>query len=140
MRRRVTLLIYIVSANLFLYSSFNGQKRELEQYKKCEEILRNHGVHVIHKQNMHEKNIFIDHDVVWNGSLNALSFSGTTGEVMQRFCDKDIFEQFEKVLDLEHMIEPCTDLKQQKCPLCGGTMVAAESSDGGFYWACDQCD
>ena len=115
-------------------------KRELEQYKKCEEILRNHGVHVIHKQNMHEKNIFIDHDVVWNGSLNALSFSGTTGEVMQRFCDKDIFEQFEKVLDLEHMIEPCTDHKQQKCPLCGGTMVAAESSDGGFYWTCDQCD
>ena len=63
-------------------------KSELAQYQKCEKELRDIGVSVLHKKGMHEKLIFVDSNAVWIGSLNALSFTGLTGEVMQRHADR----------------------------------------------------
>ena len=111
-------------------------KTELAQYQKCEEELRNIGVSVLHKKGMHEKLIFVDSDAVWIGSLNALSFSGLTGEVMQRHADHDLTSEYEKLFDIEHICGAIENTYEQKCPICGGEMIVKESDEGGIYWQC----
>jgi ssDNA-binding Zn-finger/Zn-ribbon topoisomerase 1 len=111
-------------------------KTEFEHYKKCEEELRKIGINIIHKKGMHEKLIYVDDKAVWMGSLNALSFSGFTGEIMHRHCDEKLFTEYSKLLDIEHMIETVKNPIEQKCPICGNEMIAAESDSGGFYWTC----
>ena len=111
-------------------------KSELTQYLKCEEELHNIGVSVLHKKGMHEKLIFVDNDAVWIGSLNALSFSGLTGEVMQRHADRDLTDEYEKLFDIEHICDAVENTYEQKCPICGGEMIVKESDEGGIYWQC----
>lgn len=111
-------------------------KSELMQYKKCEKELRDIGVNVLHKKSMHEKLIFIDSNAVWIGSLNALSFTGRTGEVMQRHADGELTAEYEKLFDIEHICSAIENEYEQKCPICGNEMIAKESDGGGIYWQC----
>lgn len=111
-------------------------KSELTQYQKCEQELRNIGVSVLHKKGMHEKLIFVDSNAVWIGSLNALSFTGLTGEVMQRHEDKDLTAEYEKLFDIEHLCLAIENAYEQKCPICGSEMIVKESDEGGIYWQC----
>ena len=97
-------------------------KAELSQYEKCERELFDIGVSIIHKKGMHEKLIFVDDLAVWIGSLNALSFTGLTGEVMQRHMDKELAAEYEKLFGIEH--------------ICGAEMLVKESDSGGIYWDC----
>lgn len=115
-------------------------KTELEYYKKCENELHDLGINIIHKKGMHEKLVFVDDSVVWMGSLNALSFTGFTGEIMHRHCDKKIAEEYAKIFDIEHLIEVAQNAKEQICPICGSEMLVAESDSGGFYWTCENRD
>lgn len=111
-------------------------KSELTQYQKCEQELRNIGVSILHKKGMHEKLIFVDSNAVWIGSLNALSFTGLTGEVMQRHEDKDLTSEYEKLFDIEHLCLAIENEYEQKCPICGSEMIVKESDEGGIYWQC----
>lgn len=111
-------------------------KSELAQYQKCEEILRNIGVSVLHKKGMHEKLIFVDSYAVWIGSLNVLSFTGLTGEVMQRHEDRELTAEYEKLFDITHIYGVVENTYEQKCPICGKEMLAKESDEGGIYWQC----
>lgn len=111
-------------------------KSDLVQYQKCEKELRDIGVKVLHKKGMHEKLIFIDSNVVWIGSLNALSFTGHTGEVMQRHADEELTAEYEKLFDIEHICAAIENEYEQKCPICGNEMIAKESDEGGIYWQC----
>ena len=110
------------------------------KYVKCEDELKKIGVTIIHKKDMHEKLIFVDSDAVWIGSLNALSFTGLTGEVMQRHVDKALTAEYEKLFDINHICEVVEHGKEQKCPICGGEMILKESSEGGIYWKCIEGD
>lgn len=111
-------------------------KSEVSQYKKCEDELRAIGVNVIHKKGMHEKLIFVDSKAVWIGSLNALSFTGLTGEIMQRHEDRDLTAEYEKLFDIEHICETIEKTYEQRCPICGDEMLVKESDEGGIYWQC----
>ena len=111
-------------------------KSELAQYQKCEAELRNIGVSVLHKKGMHEKLIFVDSNAVWIGSLNALSFTGLTGEVMQRHADRELTAEYEKLFDIEHICNAIENTYEQKCPICGDEMIVKESDEGGIYWQC----
>lgn len=111
-------------------------KSELTQSKKCEEELQNIGVSVLHKKGMHEKLIFVDSNAVWLGSLNALSFSGLTGEVMQRHADPELTAEYEKLYDIEHICGAIENTYEQKCPICGSEMIVKESDEGGIFWQC----
>ena len=111
-------------------------KSELAQYQKCEEELRAIGVNILHKKGMHEKLIFVDSDAVWIGSLNALSFTGLTGEVMQRHADRELTCEYEKLFDIEHICGAIENTYEQKCPICGEEMLVKESDEGGIYWQC----
>lgn len=95
-------------------------KREQPQYRKCEEELTSLGVAVIHKKGMHEKLIFVDDDVVWMGSLNALSFTGLTGEVMQRHSSKSLTAEYQKLFDIEHICQVVEKPQERLCPICSG--------------------
>lgn len=111
-------------------------KSELAHYQKCEEELHAIGVAILHKKGMHEKLIFVDRNAVWIGSLNALSFTGLTGEVMQRHADRDLTAEYEKLFDIQHICDAIESTYEQWCPICGGEMLVKESDAGGIYWQC----
>lgn len=111
-------------------------KSEITQYKKCEKELEKIGVQVIHKQGMHEKIIFIDKSAVWTGSLNALSSTGNTGEIMERRTGDKVIEEYKKILDVDHLVGANLNKQELHCPICGGEMLIKESDNGGFYWQC----
>ena len=115
-------------------------KRELPTYIECEKGLKDLGIEVIHKKGMHEKLIFVDSSAVWIGSLNALSFSGQTGEVMHRIGDKAITAEYEKLYDISHIESAVINDYERTCPICGSEMILRESDNGGSYWACVEGD
>ncbi len=83
---------------------------------------------------MHEKFISIDSEAVWIGSLNAMSFTGLTGEVMQRHADKKLTAEYEKLFDIPHICGVVENADEQKCPICQGETLLKESDEGGIYW------
>ena len=86
---------------------------------------------------MHEKLIFVDREALWMGSLNALSFSGATGEVMQRQADSSLIEEYEKLYDIEHIMDVNENDYKQSCPVCKKELILKESASGGIYWNCE---
>ena len=49
------------------------------------ELLKRIGITVDLRAEIHQKNVLIDHDITYNGSLNALSYSeGASDEIMER--------------------------------------------------------
>ena len=111
-------------------------KKELTDYQSYEAELRQIGVSVLHKQKMHEKLIFVDHEAVWIGSLNVLSYTGLTGEVMQRHADHDLTAEYEKIFDIAHICGAIEHTYELTCPICAKEMLVKESADGGIYWQC----
>ena len=109
---------------------------ELAQYQLCEQKLRDIGVHIFHKRGMHEKLIFIDREAVWLGSLNALSFTGETGEIMERNADRDITAWFEKLNNIDLICRAIEIPHERNCPICGGEMLIMENNIKGPYWQC----
>lgn len=71
------------------------------EYRKMESTLRSHGIRIVYRGDMHEKLVFIDHEAVWVGSLNALSFTGTTGEVMHRHTDRKTVAEYAKMYQID---------------------------------------
>jgi len=116
------------------------KKTELAHYQKCEQGLRDIGVSILHKKGMHEKTIFVDDEAVWNGSLNALSFTGLTGEIMERHAGRELVEEFEKLLGIENLNQAIENTYEQRCPICGDEMLIRESDKGGIYWQCTNKD
>ena len=113
-------------------------KRELSQYRMLERALTKWGVIVVHKQGMHEKLIFIDSDILWEGSLNPLSFSDT-GEHMERRVSQKVFEDYARTLHLNDLIGEYDD-GLPICPICGSEVMAREGPDDPFFWRCVQKD
>jgi hypothetical protein len=77
------------------------KKEDRDKCRKLEPILSAHGVRIDYRGDMHEKLIFVDHDAVWVGSLNALSFTGTTGEVMHRHTDRKTVAEYAKMYQID---------------------------------------
>ena len=122
--------IVVITKTFDEVSGLQSQKR------KCELELAQSGVHVIHKKGMHEKIIIIDDDIVWIGSLNVLSFGGTTKEVMCKIISKEGAKEFAEIFDIQHILEATDDEEERKCPICGKEVIMAESDSAGYYWRC----
>jgi hypothetical protein len=106
-----------------------------ETSASIENVLKRWGIEVLHKYHMHEKLIFIDDELLWSGSLNALSFSDTQ-EVMERRVSRDVVNDYSNVLRLDTLIA-AHEQHEDVCPVCDGELVAAESRNGDpFYWRC----
>lgn len=114
-------------------------KREVSQYQFLEKTLEEWGVVVIHKQRMHEKLIFIDDTILWEGSLNPLSYSDT-GEHMERRISRRVVEEYEKTLCLHELLQEYAN-GSPVCPICQSEIVACEGKDEPYFWRCvrDDC-
>jgi hypothetical protein len=112
--------------------------RDRAVYQEIEQALRNWGVRVVHKKGMHEKLVILDDQVLWQGSLNPLSFSATQ-EIMERRDSRDIVADYARVLRLDDLLEPYR-ANETRCPYCGGEVVAAEGPNEPFYWRCVEDD
>ena len=110
------------------------RKRQLETYRQIEAALADWGVVVAHKRNMHEKVVLIDDEIVWTGSLNALSFSDTQ-EVMERRKSAKIAADYIKTLRVNELLEPF-DAGEARCPVCNEELVASEGNHEPFFWRC----
>ena len=115
------------------------RRRELPEYRMLERALRDWGVTIVHKQNMHEKLIFIDDDVIWAGSMNALSSTGETGEHMERRRNPRLYQEYAQAVFLGQLVGPCAE-GNPACPVCGCEIVAAEGLRKPFYWFCTNKD
>lgn len=104
------------------------------KYLEIEEALRDWGVRVVHKKGMHEKLVMIDGEVLWQGSLNPLSYSSTQ-EIMERRTSREIVADYGRVLRLDDMLTAYR-ADETDCPYCGGEVVAAEGPNEPFYWRC----
>ena len=114
-------------------------KGEVNRYSQCEKELKALGVKIIYKKNMHEKLIFIDNTTYWNGSLNALSFTGSTGEYMERVEDPTAIATFKKMYpDIEQIINT-VEQDEYICPICNNELILRNSSDDRVYWECVVC-
>lgn len=113
----------------------NRKTREAMEYSKLERGLREWGVRVVHKHEMHEKLVLIDSAITWTGSLNVLSFAGGTQEIMERRESEEVFKAYEKTLLLSkflvHLPKGITE-----CPLCGMEVIAAEGAHTAVYFRC----
>jgi hypothetical protein len=122
--------VYLVTKTLEERSV--GQR---ETSRGIEDILTRWGITVVHKFYMHEKLVFIDDELLWSGSLNSLSFTNTQ-EVMERRVSSAVVNDYARVLRLDALIAS-HEAQEDKCPVCGGELVAAESRNGDpFYWKC----
>jgi hypothetical protein len=108
--------------------------RDRAVYQEIEHGLRNWGVQVVHKKGMHEKLVIVDDQVLWQGSLNPLSFSSTQ-EIMERRDSREIVADYASVLRLDDLLHPYR-ADETRCPYCGGEVVAAEGPNEPFYWRC----
>ena len=114
-------------------------KREESSYKKIEKQLKQYGIEIIHKKGMHEKIVIVDDDICWHGSLNVLSFTGNTGEYMERYCDELYTHDFKESLGIDLLYDAEIN-HELKCPVCNSDMIIREGAEGGFYWVCSSCD
>lgn len=111
-------------------------KRELSIYMKCEKELKDIGVKVFHKKGMHEKIILVDDNITWIGSLNALSYSGETGEVMERRDNPALAADYAQKFNIDSLSSVAIKTNEGICPICGGEMIIRESDGSGIYWQC----
>ncbi|MCK5000240.1 MAG: ATP-binding domain-containing protein, partial [Anaerohalosphaera sp.] len=109
-------------------------KREIQQYRMLEKTLTDWGTIIAHKRGMHEKLVFIDDSILWDGSLNPLSFRDTQ-EHMERRFSKKIFTEYANTLRLNDLVGGYND-GAPRCPICDGVMIACEGRDEPFYWRC----
>lgn len=110
--------------------------RERSRYESMEGALRRWGVTIIHKSKMHEKLVVIDDEVLWVGSLNALS-QGDSHEIMERRRNAQIVDEYLDRLKTRELIDEFVNA-EDSCPICTAEMIVREGSNDPFYWSCSQ--
>jgi hypothetical protein len=120
--------VYVVT------KSKQERKKERNLYEMLEKSLAKWGVIIIHKRGMHEKLIFIDDDILWEGSLNPLSFSNTS-EHMERRVSRTVVKDYAHNLRLSDLVGEYEE-GTPTCPVCGKELIACEGRDDPFYWRC----
>lgn len=128
------VMVYVVTK-----APTDRKVKEASKYESYINQLKVNGIKVIYKKSMHEKLLFIDNDIVWAGSLNALSFSNTQ-EVMERRVSKEIFDDYIKIMHIEDLIDRMGS-SFNKCPICDHDLILAEGKGQPFYYRCinDNC-
>ena len=98
--------------------------RDQATYSELESALRGWGIEVLHKRQMHERLVFIDHEILWSGSLNPLSFSATQ-EAMERRDSERVVGDYAHALRLADLLQVAASA-DRACPICGTQLAIAE--------------
>ena len=107
-------------------------------------LIRDRGVVVEQRNKLHQKAVLIDDDLAWYGSLNPLSFAGSTLESMLLVRQPGIALELAKSLSLPGSVAPSSMVdwaqsENPKCPKCGLRTVYAKSRFGS-YFPCEDLD
>jgi hypothetical protein len=124
----------------------NGSMGE-EPWWEGVNALRAAGVVVEQCAGMHQKLLLIDDKVTWFGSLNILSHSGNTRELMVRLEGEETALTMAGLLALGRRV----DAKQARgasyvrhnpeCEVCGSeTRFVVSTKRKSHFWACTACD
>ncbi len=111
----------------------------LENGLRAIEALKRMGVAVDLRHSAHEKIVVVDERIVWIGSLNPLSHTSRTSEVMFRVDDATLAEHLAGVLAVRprpqggSWIEDFICEENPRCERCGGLSVYRFGRFGGYF-------
>jgi superfamily I DNA and/or RNA helicase len=113
-----------------------------EQSTELLDALEQIGCIVDTRWGMHEKALIIDDQVVWFGSLNALSHNGKTQEVMTRIEGNGLARQLLIFLSIERRSATAPNhngihTENPRCPDCGRRVAYHRKGRYGPYWKCE---
>lgn len=100
--------------------------------------IRAKGIVVEQRRKLHQKAVLIDDSICWYGSLNPLSFAGTTLESMLLVRQEGIALQVAEDLALpgtprRKTLKEWVQPEPPPCPKCGSQTVFAKSRYGPFF-------
>ena len=123
----------------------NNGSIPVEDGKAALDGLEQMGCIVDTRGNIHEKVVIIDEKIVWFGSLNPLSHTSRTDEVMARIEGDKLALQVAVFMALNKGIKPdvasgiSIQAENPRCPKCG-TRAGYFKGRNGPFWACENCD
>jgi ssDNA-binding Zn-finger/Zn-ribbon topoisomerase 1 len=95
------------------------------------------------RRDTHEKIVIIDGEILWFGSLNPLSHTAQTGEVMARLVSRDLAQQMAAFIAIRpsKATETYVNLAMAKenptCDRCNGRTYYVAKARNGPYWRCE---
>ena len=115
---------------------------------KALRILQDIGCVIDTRGMIHEKLVIIDEEIIWFGSLNPLSHTNKTDEIMLRLEGQQVALQVAAFMSLTPVKDPksARGLSARKenpeCPACGSQWVTLKTGRHGKYWDCEEeeCD
>ena len=105
------------------------------------------GASVDLRQSIHEKVVVVDGRICWIGSLNPLSHSGRSDEIMARaespaLCAKVsrlVSTSFKSPAEEESTLATLADRENPECGGCGGLSVFATGRNGAYFHCAAKC-
>jgi hypothetical protein len=87
---------------------------------------------------IHEKVVLIDKEIVWHGSLNALSHTHRTDEIMTRLVNQGFAQELaaqmsKRRVSRERAAHASADAENPRCGSCGHRTYYAEGKHGPFF-------
>ncbi|MFH1113453.1 MAG: AAA domain-containing protein [Pseudomonadota bacterium] len=123
----------------------NGSIPE-EQCKEALDELEGVGCIVDARWSIHEKVVIVDEKIVWFGSLNMLSHTARTDEMMMRIENPEAAAQVALFMTLRRMgsgetTEGLAVKKENpRCPKCERRTYYVSKGKYGPFWSCEECD
>lgn len=114
----------------------------VDQGREALDGLEEMGCIVDTRGDIHEKVVIIDDNIVWFGSLNPLSHTSKTAEVMARIEGKQVAMQLASFLALNKSIKPDSSegiayqAENPRCPQCQ-SRASYKMGRFGPYWDCE---
>jgi predicted nucleic acid-binding Zn-ribbon protein len=96
------------------------------------------------RKDTHEKIVIVDGEVLWFGSLNPLSHTNRTGEVMARLVSPDLAQQMAAFVAIKpsRATETFANLaivkENPSCARCNGRTYYVPKARHGPYWRCEE--
>ena len=115
-----------------------------DQGKEALDVLEGLGCIVDTRWDIHEKVVIIDERIVWFGSLNMLSHTARTDEMMMRLDNAAvalqvaIFMALERTSSAETGEGLCVKKENPPCPKCK-RRTCYRKGRYGPYWSCEAC-
>jgi ssDNA-binding Zn-finger/Zn-ribbon topoisomerase 1/predicted nucleic acid-binding Zn-ribbon protein len=96
------------------------------------------------RKDTHQKLVIVDGEILWFGSLNPLSHTTQTGEVMARLVSRDLAQQMAAFVAIKpsRSTETYANLAMIKenppCARCGGRTYYVAKARHGAFWRCEE--
>jgi AAA domain/PLD-like domain len=117
----------------------------VEQGRNALVALESIGVAIDLRDDIHEKAVIIDNAVVWFGSLNPLSHTSRTSELMARMDNTGFASQISNTLSIKRRSAEemergaLSEPENPRCGMCNGWTVLVRDKQGLFFTCVKNC-